>query len=297
MERALHGVEGNVPGTGPLFFANQVIVMLGPAAAIALWRVRRIDFTRDSLSSLALVAFLVPFLLSSLSLTKLRTYALPMLPPLALLAGEGLSEFWRKNRPQPLAVAGIIVFTVWASSQSLRDSVKDLFMDLEVSPGLFIVAGATAIFLALTRKKIRGKGIVALSLAGSLLLAIPAPVEYTRSDIARAAKDFEESGCRSLVYVDKYLARTSPQVSYYFEGIDLGWREGYRFRFIGPDDEIGVDSLSKESSYVILHVARHPEASSALEGALRKIARQVLANEWYRVYAVRGSQDSAAAVE
>jgi 4-amino-4-deoxy-L-arabinose transferase-like glycosyltransferase len=297
IERAFRGVEENVVSLGLLFFANQMIVMLGPSAALALWRAKRIDLTHEAFPSLALIAFLVPFLVSSLSLTKLRTYALPMLPPLALLAGQGLSAIWRKDRLHPLAYSGIIVFALWASSQSLRDSVKELFTSLAVKTDLLIATTTAIIFIAVTRRRITGKGVVFLSLASSFLLAIPSPVEYTKSDIAKAAKDFEESDCRSLIYVDRSLPRTSPQVSYYFKGIDLGWEEGYRFVFVGPDDDIGLDDLSGEKAYIILHVHRHPDESRDLDDALRGSARPVLVNEYYHVYALGGGSDPPRGVQ
>lgn len=284
IQRSIKGVELNVRALGPLFFANQIIVILSAGAAIALWRISKIKFREEKLSSLYFMSFLIPFVIFSLSRTQLRTYAIPMLPPLALLAGCGLNEIWRSNRVSRPAFSFTLVCSVWASSQSLRDSVKQLLSMSRFDPDLLILAVIVVITIVLVGRRIPGKVFSAVILGFLLAMSFTSPVEHSRSRIEEIAERFDREGCHRLIYIDEVRIVHNPQISYYFKGIDLGWRDGYSFQLIQPNNTHEIDLSTTDCTFII--VSQHYKRPEFLEveNMLRRRAESVMINDRYHVY-------------
>jgi 4-amino-4-deoxy-L-arabinose transferase-like glycosyltransferase len=293
IQRSMHGVELNIRALGPLFFANQIIVILSAATAIAFWRMGRIDFRKKDPLCLVLFLFLVPFIIFTLSRTQLRTYAIPMLPPLALLAGHGMRDIWVEDRVNRIVFSLTVIFSVWASSQALRNSVKQLFKTFRPEPVIFIAAAAAGILILLTIRRVTGRIFTFCVLCVLLVFSFHEPVEYTRSRIAEAADRFERENCRSLVYVDEVRVVHNPQISYYFDGVDLGWREDYRFRLIKPDEtnDLDLPTVDEECVYIVINQRSQHREFLDLERKLQEeaLAELLIEDDHYHIYRTRDS--------
>ncbi len=286
IERAFSGVEENVPGLGPFFFVNQLIVMMPVAAAAVLGGLSGRRENESGTRLLLLAALLVPFLVFSLSVTKLRTYAVPMLPPLAALAGLRLAGILRQGRVDRRTLVLWAVFLVWSSSQTLRDSVQGFLTGQEIGNSFLLVLLLPAALLAalFPGRLVSGKIFVVLSLAVSLARLILVPVEYTDSGISRAAEEFEKGGCRRLVYVDRTRSRVSPQVGWYFGGIDLGWRRGRDFIFMGPGEDLDEGLLTGGAAFLLVHRDARPGAPGGAGIDVPASCRGVIEDPWYRAW-------------
>lgn len=288
VQRSLAGVEANVQSLGPLFFANQIVVMLGAGGALALWRCRRLRHTirTHSAELLAICAFLVPFAIFTVSATKLRTYAIPMLPPLSILAGFALAELWRAQRMRFSLAFAMVLTGVWAASQDLRLWLKSAAQTLDITGTAIAAFGVLAVFVALWRfkKQIASAGlIIAYCCAGAARMFV-APVDHYSSGIAEVAQTFAADSRPKLVYADALKTVINPQITYYFDGVDLGWRSDKTFAFIHANDAASTPIDSLRNAYIVIHWRVGLPGLISLDSALRRTAEPLLRNNEYRVY-------------
>jgi len=286
--RSLHGVELNVRALGPLFFANQIIVIL-PVGSVFLIRLAgRIRSQKEDLLPLSFAAFLVPFLIFTLSRTQLRTYAIPMLPPLALVAGCGFRDIWRENRVSKVLIILFVVFSIWASSQTLRDQTKEFFRSGHPSPALLLAAGAAVILILSAGRRMTGRVFTIIVLCTLFVFSFIPPIRYSQSGIARVGSRFEKDTCRTLIYMDEVRTVHNPQISYYFHGVDIGWRDGYRFELITPEDagEFSLPMDTGDCAYIIISRQYQHEVFDEIEKELESDERseEVLLNDRYHVF-------------
>jgi hypothetical protein len=198
------------------------------------------------------VWFLVFFLVFSVMRTKLAFYLLPMLVPAALLAAR---EFLRamtgelSKRTVGLLVGISLLASVWAASQEWRDAIKSL---LGGTPSAAVddtgVWGMIPFY-----------GLVMMSIVVTILIlsfGLPSQVRrglpyiflmpllgFSAYTIAVLDRDQYDDGGRDLArFVEQggYRAvvvagfERNPQISYYLDGVDAGWRSDIDFKRIQP---------------------------------------------------------------
>ncbi len=149
LERAVAGVEHNVKETGSFFYINQLIVMMSVSLLPAFIALRHIR--EHKLILLSIITFAVSFIIFSISQTKLQTYSLPMLPPLAILAGFGFKALWEKKGISPVFIILTVLLAMWSFSQQLRIDFKLFIGSGEISNTLIYSAVIFVVIIAFLR--------------------------------------------------------------------------------------------------------------------------------------------------
>jgi hypothetical protein len=253
LERSVYGIEGNVKPLEVLYFINQLFVLFPFGVAWfghGLYRVLR-EKRRDW--ELLGMWFLLFFLVFSVMRTKLAVYLLPMLVPASVIAAREIVKVTRgaySRKGAAVFVAGTLLSILWASSQEWRNAAKLLISrlfhlqplssaeTLTILP-LFVLACCVVGFWYLSIKK---GWIEYLRPAIPYLLLIPSFIVcyydimgYDRFQYKDGAAELVECIVErqpSEIIVAGY--ERNPQLSYYLEGVDIGWRDDLPVRRIVP---------------------------------------------------------------
>jgi len=252
-ERTIYGVEGNIKPLEVLYFINQLFVLFPFGVAWfghGLYRVLR-EKRRDW--ELLGMWFLLFFLVFSVMRTKLAVYMLPMLVPASLIAAREIVKVTRgvySRKGAAVFVAGTLFSVLWASSQEWRNATKLLISrlfhlqppssaeTLTILP-FFVLACCVIGMWYLSIKK---GWIEYLRPAIPYLLFIPSfmvcyydIIGYDRFQYKDGAAELVECIVErqpSEIIVAGY--ERNPQLSYYLEGADIGWRDDLPVRRIVP---------------------------------------------------------------
>jgi uncharacterized protein (TIGR03663 family) len=256
-QEVVAGLGTNVKELGYLYFLNQLFVrfpLSGLAFAYMIWMLWRLVCRRSQSDKLnrvdlfACVWFLIVFVVYSLIRTKVISYLLPMLVPLSLLTAcvvERLRQcgFGRKASIALLGVAGVTL--VWSLSDDARNSLKGFF-DLAASTGSnstlhFSLAGSlislviVVIALAVVSEsdRMRAKALE-YSLPGvlivSTILLLFQVIFINEADFSDGAEMLAQkvnaAPYDQIVYLHTphYTGGMNPQLAYYLDGINCGWR-------------------------------------------------------------------------
>ena len=273
VERTFWGVEGNIKSLEIFYFINQLIVLF-PAGIVwfgfGLFRELR---DRGSAWFFLGVWFLVFFIIFSIVRTKLAVYSLPMLVPASLIAAKVLREIVEGHhsaRTFALMVSGTAFSVLWASSQLWRNVTKSiaasllrlqlpLWTDTLIIVPFVIIAAGIALFLVYS---LRGTWIERWRKPLPYLLLGPsfAICSYhlfvldtsQYKDGATELMQFVRQTVPSRIVVAGY--ERNPQLTYYFEGADIGWNDEISLRRIIPPKERGLFR-----SWLMDEVAREPD--------------------------------------
>ncbi len=153
IERLSEGVEGNIPELGYLYILNQLIVQFPPVILVFfdLFETLKKFKIADSKRLLLQSWFWTTFLITSISKTKIPTYALPSFIPAVIISSVYIVEI-TEQRKNSFALSSVLITVVWSSSQNLRNGVKD-FLKLHINNFsisqtiLFLTAVVTAPFV------------------------------------------------------------------------------------------------------------------------------------------------------
>ena len=283
IKRSITGVESNVPALGKLYFINQTVVLMTIAAAAFIWQAGAMIKKKNREQIFYFSMFIVPFFIFTLSATKLKTYLIPEFFPIALLAGIKLEQIWQDKKIEfPLLVA-MVIFAIWASIPEIRLTYKasdnQPFLLIVGAGGLLALIG----LLYVCQRMLSAKTIIIIGLLFIFANSFKSSVEDRVTGIEQIAKKFEAESCRNLIYVDS-AGLVNPQISFYFQGIDLGWDDRRHFIRLSPDEFDMALLPNNELSYVIINQYSKIPLSAANEMLLQKEAILLLKNEFYHVF-------------
>ena len=252
VQRTLFGIEGNIKPLEIFYYPNQLLVLFPFGACAFLYGAWRAYKSHEPRWMFLILWFLFFFVVFSLMRTKLAVYLLPMLVPASLLAGkafEDISEETIEGQASRLLVVATIFCVIWSANQFWRDSVKGILSSLASfqlpgSPDLIAVGMLSLVVLA-------GCGIPLIILQGARVslsrffpslvilalftlsgttIVILDPLQYD-DGATQLAAFVKQSKVRSIV-VAGY--ERNPQLSYYLNGADIGWRDDLQVRRIVP---------------------------------------------------------------
>jgi len=256
IERSVAGVEGNVKPLEVFYYVNQFFVLFPLGVIWFILGFHRVFKHRDHAWILLAIWFAVFFVVFTLMRTKLAVYLLPMLVPASLLAayslvavGNGLVS--KMITAISLAITGIAF--LWSSNQSWRDLTKAFAVDLfhvrvpagseiiAYLPFLVILCCVVFISYALYRKE----DYVRLNLFMPSIILVPAFVtcfysiaavdQFEYKDGARDLADFIAERQPALLLVAGF--DRNPQLTFYLDGADIGWRDDVEVRRLKPPTE------------------------------------------------------------
>jgi flagellar biosynthesis protein FliQ len=254
-QRSLYGVEGNIKPLETLYFVNQLFVLFPLGIIWFVFGLYRVFKERDKLWMFPALWFAVFFVVFSLMRTKLSVYALPMLVPACLLAAREILKFAAGSYSSKLTaffIGGTGVSLLWASNQEWRNLAKSIPSSLfaarlpdaatfiEFLP--FIVFLCSILFLTFTLYKNDKISLVRSPLPTLLLLPsflmtfynIVGYDQYQFNDGARGLAKFVAERQPSAMVVAGF--DRNPQLTFYLDGADIGWRDEIEIRRITPPE-------------------------------------------------------------
>jgi len=213
----------------------------------------RVFRNRDHGWILLAIWFIVFFVVFTLMRTKLAVYLLPMLVPASLIAAYSLvavgNEFFSKRLTAICLGATGIAF-VWASNQTWRNETKSFIAELfhahlpsqsEIMaylPFLVILSGVLFIAYALYKRE----DFVRLSLLIPSIILLPAFVTCFYTIVAVEQFEYRDGGHDLAEFIAEHQPTTllvagfdrNPQLTFYLDGADIGWREDIEVRRLKP---------------------------------------------------------------
>lgn len=269
LERSLYGVEGNVKSLEWFYFVNQLLVLFPLGILWFALGCTEIIRARDRRWMFPVIWFLVFFLVFSFMRTKLSVYVLPMLVPASLIGARTIARF-REEHSSEFRLALLLCFTalafLWSSSQSWRNQTKAFVVDvlhaqipptaelLSFSP--FVLLGILIVILSVLLYRYNlirfvRPALPLIVLLPSLLITFYNLVGHDRyqyKDGATELAGFIQAKQPLGVVVVGF--DRNPQLTYYLQGADIGWRDDLELRRLTPpSDRRKVKSwLSEEAS-------------------------------------------------
>lgn len=247
------GFEGNVKSLGLLYYFNQLFVILPFGVIWFLYAIPKVIKNKDSAWMFVFLWFLIFFGVFSLVRLKLAVCILPALVPCALLASKEIVHFVEnglRGRTFSILLGATIVSVIWSIHQPWRDAVRitlmrisslDLIIDQHIW-NMLIFFGVTLLslllfylmFKYLDRLNIKKMFLFwyLLPAFGISLLNIFLLDRYQYNDGAKVLGQFIQQKGYSSIVVAGY--ERNPQLTYYLDGVDIGWRDDMVFRRIIP---------------------------------------------------------------
>lgn len=252
-ERSLYGVEGNVKPLETLYFVNQFFVLFPIGIIWFVFGLYRVFKERERLWMFPALWFAVFFVVFSLMRTKLSAYALPMLVPASLIAAREILKFATgsySNKLTAFFIGGTGISLLWASNQEWRNLAKSIPSSLfaarlpdnatliQFLP--FIVFLCSILFLTFRIYNNDKISLIRSSLPTLLLLPsflmnfynIVGYDQYQFNDGARGLARFVAERQPSAIVVAGF--DRNPQLTFYLDGADIGWRDDLEIRRITP---------------------------------------------------------------
>jgi 4-amino-4-deoxy-L-arabinose transferase-like glycosyltransferase len=298
------GLGTNVKELGYFYFVNQLLVrfpLSGLALAYIIFMLVRFIHKREysddlnRLDFLASIWFLIVFVVYSLLRTKVISYVLPMFIPLSLLSASALNrlqqnEYGRKTSIVLLGVVGVAL--VWSVSDEARNSLKN-FLNLPASLGApsatqFSVVGSVILSIIVVVVLIgvwRSKSLRARIMEYLILLVLTVSVFFLIHQVTFVNEADFIDGAEALakkvsalrydeiiyLHTPHYTGGMNPQLSYYLDGVNCGWKPDKHFVDISRarTDSLTmlIETKSDNGKFLILiekSYADRPERSDEL---------------------------------
>jgi hypothetical protein len=253
-ERALFGVEQNTKGSGYVYHINYLFTILPFGVIIIFGALNKIINFKNlgAKEVFLLVWFLTGFVIITLFKTKLEVYILLILVPGVMIAGKYLEVIDTAKPVERLLLLLALAFNIfWSVLNYMRielgfhpDGSKIIFAVMTVM--WFIVSVFLTMYYYSKSYSIQNLFLVFIVFFfffANILFALRIPYWENSFRIRDVKSEIENSGYKNLVYVGSNY-RHNPQFSFYFDGIDIGWKNG-RYNFWLLDTKNGTDSVKK----------------------------------------------------
>lgn len=267
-QRAIEGVDDNIKASGVFFYINYLLTLF-PFALIAFYSIYadQKNKVHNGWRHLFLrLWFLIPLILISFFKTKLESYAFLFLPPFSLvIASYVINNNWSpkdKKNIFVLLIINIIWFFLGDSKRAFLHFVSDNL--LIVVP---ILITAVLVFYFLIKrdkfdlnKYVSTKVITAFILLffvfNNIYLLFNPPAFEDSFKLSNIKKHIDEKKINEFVYVAPSY-KYNPQLSYYFNGVDLNWNADYKWNLVEmKEDAIStqqkLDSIKNNFDYIIV---------------------------------------------
>lgn len=256
LDRSVYGVEGNVKPLEVVYFVNQLFVLFPLGVIWFGYGFYRAFKVKDRSWLLLALWFAVFFIVFSLMRTKLSVYMLPMLVPASLIGAKVISEFHSgaySSRLATVFIGGMGLSFLWASNQMWRNMTKSILSEFlhgrfpnafaltSLLP--FIILLCCLLFLAYFLY--RQETFYQLRAALPTLVLLPSFVlcfynvigydQYHYKDGARELAELVADRQPSTIVVAGF--DRNPQLTFYLEGADIGWRDDIDIRRVKPPSE------------------------------------------------------------
>lgn len=243
------GSEGTPKQLGVFFYLNQLLLImplvipLACTAPLMYWKNRRKADKGTGRIHAILICWIVFFIAGfSILSTKFTWWLLPAFPPLVLLAGYGLEQLTTgsvtHSRQQWLVgLLGILV--IWAANFDFRQEVKTIFTNnafhfpSTAVPVIIECVILLAIIVLLSKHPDAIRRLPFLIFVPLAVLCLSNIFYLDRIQYNDGAKELAENirkrGVKNIVAIGN---GDNPQLTYYLDGVDLGWHKDCTFKRI-----------------------------------------------------------------
>jgi 4-amino-4-deoxy-L-arabinose transferase-like glycosyltransferase len=285
-DRAFKGVEMNQKSSGPLYHFNYLLSII-PFGIVLLFafinnskKFRQLSFPVIFLWIWTIAGFVILTVFK----TKLESYLLLVLPSVSLLIAFYMNEINKESLMKKIFIVILISLnTLWFATEEIRPLLRNLAGENVLISSAVLMLLLSITFL-LSRKIVNDLNlkfalrilIILTFVSTNIYYLVNKPLWEDRFRISKIVKMIGDSRLKKIVYVGSDY-RYNPQFTYYFDGIDLGWRSpAYEYEFI--DTNTGVEkvkaSLSVKDSLTFVLVekdklnrAEYPESDSFVPSA------------------------------
>jgi 4-amino-4-deoxy-L-arabinose transferase-like glycosyltransferase len=293
-ERAFFGVEQNTKSSGFLYHINYLLDILPYGVIIFFGAVKKIIKFRQLTvkDSFLLIWFFVGLVIITLFKTKLEVYILLILVPGVIIGAEYLSSLNKAKFSEKIALIYLTLLNIAWSVIFYFRTEKLWKPELAGYSLSVIVLSVTAVLAVLMFISILFSRYSELSKLyyGFILLffffinifyLINVPYWENSFKVTDVKKEIEKGGRNKLIYVSSNY-RHNPQLTFYFDGIDLGWNKS-KFDFLMLDTKNGANTVKNaldtipEGRYDILvernNINRgiYPEAKEFIPAKFRMV--------------------------
>jgi 4-amino-4-deoxy-L-arabinose transferase-like glycosyltransferase len=255
-DRAFVGVEHNTKGSGYLYHINYLLSIIPFSILIFISLIK--DFSKikelNPKKIFIIVWFLIGLTIITLFKTKLEVYILLILAPGSLLLSEYLLKLNGISKKEKISLFILTALNIiWSVSFPFRNEVnyKDYLMHhliliFLVLVGIFLLIFFTLKFLSnrTALDKIYYNFIYLFCIGINIYFLINVPNWEYDIIIKDVKKIVETSGRKNIIYISTNY-RANPQFSFYFKGIDLGWKsDNYVYELL--DTKTGTEEIKKK---------------------------------------------------
>ncbi len=281
VKRVGEGVEHNTVALGPVFFINQLLVMLSAGWAFLIYKLVK-EKNIPPGQHLLWWFWLSAFIIFSISATKLRTYSLPVLPALSMLMAIAFTSGMKQKKIPAWIIFISLALLAWSSSQGFRDAVSQLAF----TKTIFLLPVIAVIIISAISLLVRvnDKTFIYLVIAFLMLrFTWVKPVEYTQHQLDQISAYYYDRDFDRLVYVDTKRTADDPLITYYFNGINLHSRDD--FVMVRPEQKPPFELSYKNRNSLILINLKHRNPDYApLEKEIASKAIPMFGSKSYAAY-------------
>jgi 4-amino-4-deoxy-L-arabinose transferase-like glycosyltransferase len=253
IDRAFTGVEHNTKGSGYLYHINYLLSIIPYSILIFISLVN--DFRNskniDLKKFFIIIWFLTGLAIITLFKTKLEVYILLILAPGSILLADYLVRLKEASSKEKFTA---VIFTtlniIWSLSLIIRNDVsyKNLILQNLPAATLCIAAATISVFFVirilsnkLTIVNFYYLFIFLFCIGINIYYLAETPAWESSYRITDVKKLIDESGRKNIIYVGSNY-RANPQLSFYFKGIDICWKDNY-YNFELLDTKNGTDAV------------------------------------------------------
>jgi hypothetical protein len=254
-DRAIHGVEMNEKNSGALYHINYLMTII-PYSVIVFFAMIKDAYNYKSIKPRKLflwIWFVTGMIILAVFKTKLEVYILLILTPGCILTAEYILNINNENRMLKSLITAALLFNIfWFATESIRPEIKDYFIHANITFELILIIFVTGISLFIIRHfadKIELKQtlyffilIFFFGINFYYLFRIPFWENYFH--ITDVKDLIDKSGRKKIVYVATNY-RHNPQFSFYFNGLDLGWKNN-KYELTMLDIKDGTESVKEK---------------------------------------------------
>lgn len=284
-QRALEGVDDNTKPSGIFFYVNYLLTLF-PFALIVFYAVyadyknkKLVDSSpfggglrvrTDWKNSFLNLWFLIPLILISFFKTKLEAYTFLFLPAFSIiLANYVLTNNWSEKDKRNIFVL-LIINVVWFF---LGDSKRAFltFISNNLLIAIPVLALLALIFFVLIKKenfnlnkffssKVIAAFILLFFIFNNVYLFFNPPIFENSFKLSNIKNYLNNNNVSEFIYAAPQY-KYNPQLSYYFNGVDLGWQktgnENYKWNLVEIKEDTTsakskLDSLKNKFNYIIV---------------------------------------------
>ncbi|HEX2787164.1 MAG TPA: glycosyltransferase family 39 protein [Ignavibacteria bacterium] len=267
-QRAVEGVDDNTKPSGIFFYINYLLTLF-PFAILVFYSIYY-DYKnkiQNNWKQLFIhLWFLIPLILISFFKTKLEPYAFLFLPAFTIITASFiLNNHWSEKDRRNIFI--LLLFNIfWFFLGDYKRSFLSLItINLLISIPIILII-ALCIYLLTKKDKINFDKLISpytltaftllFFIFNNIFLFFNPPAFENSFKLSNIKNYLDEKNVSEFIYVSPNY-KYNPQLSYYFNGVDMNWNRGYKWNLVELNEnpllaKAKLDSLKNNYDYIII---------------------------------------------